>query len=493
MDVQIKTLNVGQAMCSVAFAENNAVFFDSGNDDALGDLEKVFAEGKIEHCSFVISHLDDDHVGGLIELLKRYPDKPIIDEIYIPERGDGTDTENYNKLRKLIYQNEAILSTKELLKINPDEKKLFSKATDRKYKNPPKFHLVEKFKPKDDFELLYLKYLVYLQNGGGDDITAIKKLYEQKGVEIDEADIYKDIAKYAEKICSEHNVNFRSIKFDTVKPGETKVVQMYNIGLVEMMKPDYDGKYENENHNTMIAFLTANKNKLCFPGDIPAEKERNILARIMYNHKCIYMIVPHHGAKGSSTKDFILAINPNVSVVQAKKGKYGHPSETTLINFNKWGKCIINQEDVKEITVILKEDGQAYLKIEELSKIMRSKEIEKKMGKVIADIENKCIQYFCSHNEIQLIQRFSEADTMEKAVMIPDLELQRKYRDALYMCEAVDEFLTNGISIDDDTIVKMFIDKNGQIKKFENDDMQLEYVISKAYEVQEYQKYNPVK
>ncbi|MBI3147249.1 MAG: DNA internalization-related competence protein ComEC/Rec2 [Betaproteobacteria bacterium] len=73
-------------------------------------------------------------------------------------------------------------------------------------------------------------------------------------------------------------------------------------------------------------------------GDIEAQSERELLARRPEALAAEVLLVPHHGSKTSSTRDFIAAVAPRVAVVTlGYRNRHGHPKEEVLARYRERG------------------------------------------------------------------------------------------------------------------------------------------------------------
>lgn len=92
--------------------------------------------------------------------------------------------------------------------------------------------------------------------------------------------------------------------------------------------------YDNENDNSLVSYITFLDYKLLFMGDASVDVESDILSK--YNLRDIDIFkVGHHGSKYSSSKAFIDAINPRISIISVgRNNRYGHPHKEVLDNLN---------------------------------------------------------------------------------------------------------------------------------------------------------------
>lgn len=90
------------------------------------------------------------------------------------------------------------------------------------------------------------------------------------------------------------------------------------------------GNYDNENNNSIIAYIKLSNYTFLFMGDASVEVEQNLIKK--YNLKNIDVLkIGHHGSKTSSSKEFIQKVNPKYSIISVgKNNRYGHPDNEVL-------------------------------------------------------------------------------------------------------------------------------------------------------------------
>ena len=89
-------------------------------------------------------------------------------------------------------------------------------------------------------------------------------------------------------------------------------------------------EYDNENDNSNVIYTELNGYKFMFMGDAGVEKEKDILNQYHINDINV-LKVGHHGSMTSSSKEFIIEINPKYSIISVgKNNRYGHPNKEVL-------------------------------------------------------------------------------------------------------------------------------------------------------------------
>ena len=130
-------------------------------------------------------------------------------------------------------------------------------------------------------------------------------------------DLEKDLIKVLDKKKIPYYSCIKELKVDRFK------LQFLNTGI-----------YDNENDNSLVAYLNYNNYKFLFMGDAGVMVEEDLIEK--YNLQDIDVLkVGHHGSKTSSGKEFIDEVNPKNSIISVgKNNRYGHPNDSVLGNLN---------------------------------------------------------------------------------------------------------------------------------------------------------------
>jgi competence protein ComEC len=102
---------------------------------------------------------------------------------------------------------------------------------------------------------------------------------------------------------------------------------------LEILHPDSDWsaeEQENINNQSLVLRLTYQDVAVLLPGDIEADVERVLLRSDAYLASTVLKL-PHHGSKTSSSRAFLDAVNPQLSVISVgAENDFGHPSGEVL-------------------------------------------------------------------------------------------------------------------------------------------------------------------
>jgi competence protein ComEC len=95
-----------------------------------------------------------------------------------------------------------------------------------------------------------------------------------------------------------------------------------------------------------------------FTGDIPADVERDLREEYI-NLESEVLKVPHHGSRGSSSREFLNAVRPQIAVVQVgRNNSFGHPNEETLERYESV-KCRVLRTDL-DGAITVRSNGKSF-------------------------------------------------------------------------------------------------------------------------------------
>ena len=141
-------------------------------------------------------------------------------------------------------------------------------------------------------------------------------------------------------------------KGDIISLGDAKI---------EILYPDLEVINENiKNNNAIVCKFTWNDFSILFTGDIEKIAEEKILTLYKSNLdkiKSTVLKVAHHGSKSSSTKEFLLAVNPKIALIGVgKNNNFGHPNDGVIQRLSDIN-CKIYRTD-KDGEIIIKNNGK---------------------------------------------------------------------------------------------------------------------------------------
>lgn len=112
----------------------------------------------------------------------------------------------------------------------------------------------------------------------------------------------------------------------------------------EILYPSKNVLEENINNLSLIVKLNCNGREILFTGDAEEEVEKYLIKK--YDNKLDVDIlkVGHHGAKTSSSEEFIKVVSPDISIISvAKDNNYGHPNKEVIRRLEQFRKGTRNK------------------------------------------------------------------------------------------------------------------------------------------------------
>ena len=142
-------------------------------------------------------------------------------------------------------------------------------------------------------------------------------------------------------------------------PLENKIFKLGN-GTLKFY--NQKSNYNDANNNSLITLYTNNSIKCLLMGD--AKQEVESILPLNEIGKIDILKVGHHGAKTSSSDNFIKSINPKYAVICCgKNNKYGHPHKETLETLQKYNVKVF-RTDI---------DGNIIFKLDKIISINKQK------------------------------------------------------------------------------------------------------------------------
>lgn len=104
------------------------------------------------------------------------------------------------------------------------------------------------------------------------------------------------------------------------------------VSLHTLWPPPEGYRGENEdNENSIVMKLIYGNFTVLLTGDIGLPSE-DVLLENKVDLSATVLKVGHHGSRGSTGIDFVIAVNPLLSVIQVGENSYGHPNQEVLDN-----------------------------------------------------------------------------------------------------------------------------------------------------------------
>ena len=126
---------------------------------------------------------------------------------------------------------------------------------------------------------------------------------------------------------------------------------------------DFSGQSPKNPHDASVVMrLVHGENSILFMGDAEKSIERRLLFESLNSKFFILnsriLKVGHHGSKTSTSDEFLRAVSPEISVIQAgRKNRYGHPTQEVLDRLALVGAKIFRNDLDGDVTI--ESDGTA--------------------------------------------------------------------------------------------------------------------------------------
>lgn len=161
--------------------------------------------------------------------------------------------------------------------------------------------------------------------------------------------------------------SFQTLLFDQIEmtthvPG---VEQSDNLGalidLSETMLSDFNDQesevVKDKNSLSIATFLNVYNTSIVLTGDLPIEEELAMIKRGLIEEATI-LKAGHHGAKTSSSMEFLTKIRPEIVIISVgKNNKYDHPAPQVIKNLVDMGVEILRTDSMGSVEVVISKDG----------------------------------------------------------------------------------------------------------------------------------------
>lgn len=142
-----------------------------------------------------------------------------------------------------------------------------------------------------------------------------------------ETDVQSDSAVYAklQSLIKEKNISKIKGTYGTkIKLNEKNELEVLSF-------EDKNAAVSKEtNSSSIVSKLLASNQKFLFIGDLPSEKETEMISRNI-DLSADILKIGHHGSKYSTSQEFLDKVNPQDAVISVgKNNRYGHPAPEIL-------------------------------------------------------------------------------------------------------------------------------------------------------------------
>lgn len=281
--------------------ENTSILIDGGTGGVYNTELKKKLKTLAKIDLVVVTHLDDDHIGGIINLFR--------------------DNINSSKVKKVFFNSgsslgEKIVEERELILDEINEEKSFKQGR--------------------TLEKKLLELGIWKRE---------KIISEIEDLKIEKVKI-KVLAPFKEDIAVLDNNWDAEIKryTDETKKKELKSGELITDykNIDELINSPEDMSITPINKTSIVLLIEIESKKILFTGDSSEENLKNSLIKLGYSKKNPIKLdllkIPHHGSKNNMSKDLIEMIDCKTYLVSTNGKSHGHPNKEVLakiIDFNK--------------------------------------------------------------------------------------------------------------------------------------------------------------
>lgn len=152
---------------------------------------------------------------------------------------------------------------------------------------------------------------------------------------------------------------------------KVKIIELYEGDVInidelkfEILYPGKSYKDSNINNLSLITKVNCNGKSILFTGDAEEKVEEFLLNKYDVGVLDVDILkVGHHGAKTSSSEEFIKIVSPAISIVSVSKDNtYGHPNKGVIKRLERYGK-VLKTSACGEINIKIYSKGKVKLKL----------------------------------------------------------------------------------------------------------------------------------
>ena len=161
-------------------------------------------------------------------------------------------------------------------------------------------------------------------------------------------------------------INKKNISVKIVEKGDK--VQIEKDLYFDILWPDNQNLISENvlNNNSIICKLNYKRFSCLFTGDIEQIAEKEILKQYKNNLQILnstVLKVAHHGSKTSSTKEFLEAVKPKISLIGVgENNNFGHPNEEVIKRLETVNSKVYRTDQMGEISIVVDNKGRINFK-----------------------------------------------------------------------------------------------------------------------------------
>lgn len=121
----------------------------------------------------------------------------------------------------------------------------------------------------------------------------------------------------------------------------------------EMLNPSSNSNFSGNNASCVLKIST-DKYSILLTADIEKKTEKHLLKTNKNKLKSDVLIVPHHGSKSSSGRQFLTAVAPKLAIISSGyKNRFNHPAKVLMDKYQQLGIDTLNTNCSGQIEVLL--------------------------------------------------------------------------------------------------------------------------------------------
>jgi len=182
----------------------------------------------------------------------------------------------------------------------------------------------------------------------------VKKIYDN-GQDLNQLIELFDVYRWYEQLVREND------SYRVLKSGDKFLVDGVKFKVIW---PPYPFVFSDFNTNSLVIMVEYKKFRCLLSGDL-TELGENELLKSGIDIKADILKVAHHGSKDASSKGFLKAVSPNISIISVNKDNIrGYPSEEILRRLKDLGVKIYRTDLNGDIIITVEESGRYSIETE---------------------------------------------------------------------------------------------------------------------------------
>jgi competence protein ComEC len=149
-------------------------------------------------------------------------------------------------------------------------------------------------------------------------------------------------------------VDARGISWAAARAGDTLAIDSVVVAVLHPRTAWVRNEFE-PNENSVVVHVRYGCFDALLAGDVGASVERELLPSVP---RVEVLKVGHHGSAGSTTAEWLVALQPQVGVISVGPNRYGHPSPVVLDRLGAQGVAIRRTDRGGAVTI--RTDGRYY-------------------------------------------------------------------------------------------------------------------------------------